>query len=74
MCGLSFLVLCFDVAVIFAPIPQGGQKYADILVGSLNTGAFMSGVNYLLGGNPDKRKADQVLTGDNNKIDNKTIS
>jgi len=64
--GLVLLVLIFDAMVIFVPVPQGGQKYADILVGSLNTGALMACINYLLGGNPDKKKAD--VSTDNGDI------
>lgn len=66
--GLVTLVILFDIAVIFVPVPPGGQKYADILVGSLNTGTLMAGVNYLLGGNPDKKKPDATITGDNNTV------
>ena len=58
ICAMVSGVLLFDIGVIFVPVPNGGQKYADILVGSLNTGALMACVNYLLGGSPDKKKAD----------------
>ncbi len=70
ICGLVFAVLVFDVMVIFVPVPQGGQKYADILVGGLNTGALMAGITYLLGGAPANKKADNVITGDNTNVDN----
>jgi hypothetical protein len=65
ICGLVALVLLFDIAVIFVPVPQAGQKYADILVGSLNTGTLMAGVQYLLGGTPDKKPTDVTNTGNN---------
>lgn len=70
ICGLVFIVMLFDIAVIFVPVPNGGQKYADILVGSLNTGALMACVNYLLGGNPEKKKQDGTVpvTGNNPKV------
>lgn len=58
--SLVLLVLLFDTAVIFVPVPAGGQKYADILVGSLNTGALMACINYLLGGNPTAKKPDTI--------------
>lgn len=68
--GLCLLVLFFDIAVIFIPVPTGGQKYADILVGSLNTGALMTGIQYLLGGNPSK-KPDTAVSGDNTVVNSK---
>jgi len=62
-------VIGVDVAVMFIPIPSGGQKYADLLIGGLNTGALMTGIQYLLGGNPlAKKAADTNVTGDNNKV------
>lgn len=64
ICGLVLFVILFDCAVIFIPVPTGGQKYADTLVGALNTGALMAGVQYLLGGNPFAKKADTAVTGD----------
>lgn len=66
ICGIGLAVFLFDCAVIFVPVPQGGSKYADILVGALNTGILMAGVQYLLGGTP-KAKTYQPLiqqTGD----------
>lgn len=45
ICGLVLFVLLFDCLVIFVPVPAGGQKYADTLVGALNTGALMAGVH-----------------------------
>lgn len=54
ICGIGLAVFLFDCAVIFVPVPQGGQKYADILVGALNTGILTAGVQYLLGGTPKK--------------------
>lgn len=69
------LVIGVDVAVMFVPIPSGGQKYADLLIGGLNTGALMSGVQYLLGGNPLAKKSEpvnQVNASDNTKVTVKT--
>lgn len=62
ICGIGIAVLLFDVAVIFVPVPQGGQKYADILVGALNTGILMAGVQYLLGGTPKSKSDTPVIT------------
>lgn len=70
ICMVVILVLFFDCGVIFIAVPTAGQKYADILVGSLNTGALMACINYLLGGNPDKKKADVTATGDSPIINN----
>jgi len=56
---------------MFIPIPAGGQKYADLLIGGLNTGALMSGIQYLLGGNPLAKKAQdttQVNAADNTSV------
>jgi K+-transporting ATPase c subunit len=71
VCGLVFLVIVFDIGVIFVPVPTGGQKYADTLVGALNTGALMAGVQYLLGGAPANKKADTVVSGDNTNVNAK---
>lgn len=70
ICALVFVVVGVDVAVMFIPIPTGGQKYADLLIGGLNTGALMTGIQYLLGGNPlAKKSADGTnVNGDNNKV------
>lgn len=62
ICGLVLFVVLFDCAVIFIPVPQGGQKYADTLVGALNTGALMAGIQYLLGGNPLAKKTEPTVT------------
>lgn len=56
ICGIGGAVLLFDCAVIFVPVPPGGQKYADTLVGALNTGILMAAVQYLLGGSPQTKK------------------
>jgi hypothetical protein len=54
---------------MFIPIPSGGQKYADILIGGLNTGALMSGIQYLLGGNPfAKKQTDTLVNGNDNTV------
>lgn len=67
ICGIGVLVFIFDCAVIFIPVPTGGQKYADVLVGALNTGILMAGVQYLLGGSPAQKKtADQTVTNADN--------
>lgn len=67
--GLVFCVLVFDAGVIFIEVPKSGEKYADILLGSLNTGALMACINYLLGGTPDKKKQDTpVATTDSGDI------
>lgn len=69
ICALVFTVIAVDVAVMFIPIPAGGQKYADLLIGGLNTGALMTGIQYLLGGNPLAKKGqDTSIAGDNNKV------
>jgi hypothetical protein len=66
---LVFIVIAVDVAVMFIPIPSGGQKYADILIGGLNTGALMSGIQYLLGGNPfAKKQTDTTVNGNDNTV------
>lgn len=62
--ALVFAVLIFDAGVIFIPIPQSGQKYADILVGSLNTGALMGCISYLLGGTPKNKPASATASSD----------
>lgn len=66
---LVLVVIVVDVAVMFIPIPTGGQKYADILIGGLNTGALMSGIQYLLGGNPfAKKQVDTTVSGTGNTV------
>jgi hypothetical protein len=62
ICGITVLVMLFDIAVIFVPVPANGTKYADILVGALNTGTLMAGVQYLLGGSP--KRPETAVTGD----------
>lgn len=69
ICFLVFTVIAVDVMVMFIPIPAGGQKYADILMGGLNTGALMAGIQYLLGGNPLAKKSTNV-SGDNATVNN----
>lgn len=65
--GLTSVVFLFDLLVVFFPIPTSGIKYADILVGSLNTGWAINGIQYLLGGTPQSKKPDSIIqqTGDN---------
>lgn len=71
--GLVFIVIIFDAAVIFVPVPTAGQKYADILVGSLNTGALMACINYLLGGNPKNKDGSTVGAANSVSIDQTTV-
>lgn len=51
LCGAAF---AFDIAIVFIPVPKSGEKYADILIGSINAGALSSAITYLLGGSAKK--------------------
>jgi hypothetical protein len=72
--GMVMLVISVDVAVMFIPIPTGGQKYADLLIGGLNTGALMSGIQYLLGGNPLAKKQPDATSVTANDSSNVTVN
>jgi hypothetical protein len=65
--GLTVAAVLFDVCMVWVPIPKDNQKYADVLLGSLNTGALMAGITFLLGGNaiPKKNQPSVIQTGDN---------
>lgn len=70
--GLCVLTFVVDLCVIFIPIGKTGEKFADNIIPVLNTGAMMSGIYYLLGGNPDKKKSTATTeTGDINVKDSK---
>jgi len=56
VCGLCALAISVDLCVMFIPLSKTGEKFADNIIPVLNTGAMMSGIYYLLGGNPDKKK------------------
>lgn len=64
--GLTASAIIFDVCMVWVPIPKANEKYADVLLGSLNTGALMAGIQFLLGGNamPKKDQATVNVTGD----------
>lgn len=68
VCSVCFGVWVFDMTIILVPLSTVGQKYADNLVGALNTGALMACIGYLLGGNPANKKADTVVSGDNTNV------
>jgi uncharacterized membrane protein len=54
--GLTVTAVVFDICMVWVPIPKDNQKYADVLLGSLNTGALMAGITFLLGGNAIQKK------------------
>jgi len=64
--SLTAFAVLFDACMVWIPIPKDNQKYADVLLGSLNTGALMAGIQFLLGGNaiPKKNQPTVVQTGD----------
>lgn len=72
ICGLCLLVIGVDAACFFGTLSAIGQKYADNTLPILNTGAMLSGVYFLLGGNPVNKKQDTTtpVTGDNTTVVN----
>lgn len=71
---LTGTAVIFDACMVWIPIPHENQKYADVLLGSLNTGALMAGIQFLLGGNAIQKKQPTVTNAETVNVQSGQVS
>lgn len=60
--GISIAILLYVVAVTFLPVPEKNARFVDIAFGFL-LNVFGSASAYLIGGNPNPAKRNDMDTG-----------
>ena len=68
---ITTTVFAYIFAVTFLHIPKENMRFVDIAFGFLLGTVMGSGIGYLLGGSPEKKK-DTTINGDNNTLSNTT--
>ncbi len=65
--AIGIVAICFlyFFAVTFYPIPEGGQRYADLILGFLIGTAFASVINFYWGSSEGSKDKDKNVTGGN---------
>ena len=63
--GLAFTAIAYDFLLFFVTYPEANRDMINFVCGIINTGAFMSVINFFLGsskGSADKQEMINVLT------------